>query len=379
MIRVLFISSGLAVGGAEIVLLNLLQHLNRNRFEAHVVSLKGEGEIGTRIRALGIPVLALDLSKRPIADLVQLVRHIHHIKPDAIQTWMYHGDLFGSLAARLAGVRAIAWGLHNSSLSAQTSKRSTRLVRWLAARLSHQWPKLIVSCAHVARDIHVEVGYCATRFRVIANGFDVEQFQPDPQARVTLRNELGLAPETPIVLTVGRDNPQKNHGGFVRAAALVHAALPEVHFVMVGKGLNPGNEALLALVKQCELESVTHLLDLRQDTAQLMAGSDILVLASTYGEAFPLVLGEAMACGLRCVTTDVGDSRLLVADTGRVVAPGDDAAMAIALTELLHQGPQERADLSEKARTRIVQEFEIKKICREYEAVFSELAGKTCA
>ena len=380
MIRLLFITSGLGVGGAEIVLLDLLSELDRTRFSPQVVSLTGAGEIGQRITELGIPVLDLDIRRRPMRDFLRLARHVRQLRPDVVQTWMYHADLIGSLAARLGGARRIAWGIHNSSLSAQGSRRSTVLVRRLAARLSRVLPQTIISCSEVARALHVELGYENSRFRVIGNGFDLERFRPDPTARTALREELGLAPATPVVINVGRYDPQKNQAGFVRAAALLHRQYPDAHFVLVGKGLNVGNAELAAAIARAGIGPAVHLLDLRRDTPQLIAGSDLLVLASGFGEAFPLVLGEAMSCGVPCVTTDVGDSRLIVGDTGIVVPPLDDTALAEAMHRLLALPAEARAALGRQARARIVARYDIRHITRQYEAVYLDLArDPTCA
>ncbi|MEP7283318.1 MAG: glycosyltransferase, partial [Rubrivivax sp.] len=282
--RLLFIASGLRLGGAEVVLLELLRHLDRREFAPTVISLTGGGDIADRIAALGVPVITLDMRRRPLGTFRSLVRQLRALRPDVVQTWMYHGDLFGSLAARLAGVRRIVWGLHNSTLSAANSRRSTHLVRRVCVWLSHRVPRRIVSCSVVARDVHLEIGYASAPFVVIGNGFDVERFRPAPAARAELRAELGLASDTPVVLAVGRDDPQKDHPNFVRAAAIVRAAQPRVHFVMVGTGLTPDHARISALAREHRLSPVLHLLGPRHDVPQLMAAADLVVLASAYGE-----------------------------------------------------------------------------------------------
>ena len=375
MIRLLFVSSGLRVGGAEIALSNILMQLDRTCFEPYVVSLTGPGEIGRRISDLGVPVFECDMRRNPLRDFIRLVRHVRRLKPHVVQTWMYHGDVIGSLAALLGGARRIAWGIHNSSLSQTGSKKSTMLIRRLAAWLSRRVPQVIVSCSEAARDLHVGIGYDAARFRIIGNGFDVERFRPDPGARVALRHELGLAPETPLIINVGRYDPQKNQAGFVRAAALLHGQRPEIHFALVGSGLNAGNAELMTVIAHAGLGRSVHLLDLRHDTPKLIAGSDLLVLSSSFGEAFPLVLGEAMCCGVPCVATDVGDSRLIISDTGTVVPPLDDEALAEAMTSMLAMPASLRAALGRRARQSIVERYDIRRVTREYEAVYLQLVG----
>ena len=380
MTRLLFISTGLNVGGAEISLLNILQHLDRDRFEPHVISLTGAGEIGARIRAAGVPVIELNLGRRPLAGLVSLRREVRRLRPDVVQTWMYHADLLGGLAARLAGARRVSWGIRNSDLARGASRRSTIIVARICARLSHWLPRTIVSCSAVAADIHRALGYRADRFVVIGNGFDIDHFRPDPEQRISVRAELGLAAGTPLVLHVGRLHAQKNHAGLVRAAGIVHRRCPDARFVLVGKDVTSHNPALGAGIAGAGVASTVHCLGLREDTARLMAASDLLVLSSSSGEAFPRVLGEAMACGVPCVSTDVGDAAAIVGDCGRIVPPHDDQALAGAIVELLAMPAVQREELGRRARERALQHFDIRDIARRYEQLYLNLMKDTpCA
>jgi glycosyltransferase involved in cell wall biosynthesis len=379
MTRLLFISTGLGVGGAEISLLNILQHLDRNRFEPHVISLTGPGEVGTRIRAIGVPTIELNFGRRPLTSFLSLVRAIRRLRPDVVQTWMYHADLLGGLAARLAGVYRVSWGIRNSDLDPGVGGNSTITVRRICALLSRWLPRTIVSCSRVAADIHRNLGYRADRMVVIGNGFDLSQFRPDPAQRLAVRTELGLPGHAPLVIHVGRYHPHKNHQGLVRAAALVHRKHPDAHFVLVGPEVTEQNPTLSADVAAAGLTCVVHCLGLRGDIARLMAASDLLVLSSS-SEAFPRVLGEAMACGVPCVSTDVGDSRVIVGDCGRVVSPHDDEALAAAVDELLSLPASQREALGRQARERVLEHFDIRDIARRYQELYLNLARNTaCA
>jgi glycosyltransferase involved in cell wall biosynthesis len=378
MIRVCFIATGLDLGGAEVALLALLQHLDRTRFEPSVISLTTAGIIGPRIAALGVPVTAMGLRARPVAlssGLLRLVRQLRHERPDVVQTWMYHADLLGSLAARCAGIDNVVWCLHSSDPAPGVNKRGTVAVARLCARLSARVPRAVVSVSHAARDVHRRLGYRARHFPVIGNGVDVARFTPDPAAGAWLRDTLGLPPTAPLVLHVGRFHPQKNHVGLVRAAARVHHARPEVHFVLAGKDITLDNPALGPAIAAAGLAGVVHCLGPRDDAPRLMAGSDLLVLSSR-SEASPLVLCEALASGIPCVTTDVGDARAMVADCGRTVAPADEEALAAALLEVLALSRAERAALGQRARQRAVAHFDIREMARAYENLYTELHAR---
>jgi glycosyltransferase involved in cell wall biosynthesis len=371
--RLLFISTGLGVGGAEVSLLNILQHLDRARFEPHVISLTGPGEIGPRIRVIGIPLIELNFGSRPLTSFISLVRTVRRLRPDVVQTWMYHADLLGGLAARLAGVHRVSWGIRNSDLSPGAGGNRTIAVRWICARLSRWLPRIIVSCSRVAADIHRRLGYRADRFVVIGNGFDLSQFRPDPAQRLAVRTELGVAGNTPLVIHVGRYHPHKNHSGLIRAAALAHRKHPGAHFVLVGPEVTEQNSTLCADIAAARLTPVVHCLGLRGDIARLMAASDVLVLSSS-SEAFPRVLGEAMACGVPCVSTDVGDASAIVGACGRVVSPHDDEALAAAIVELLSLPAPRREELGRQARERVLEHFDIRDVAHRYELLYLNLS-----
>lgn len=374
-IRVAFVITGLSTGGAETMLFKLLERIDRSRIEPHVFSLTTMGEIGGRIAALGIPVEALGMRAGLPSPwkFWRLVARLRQLRPDLVHTWMYHADLLGGLAARCAGIRLVVWGIRNSNLDPVSTKWSTRVVMRLCGWLSAWVPTRILSCSEVAARLHAHLGYDATRMSVIPNGFDVARFRPDADARLAIRTELGVGPDTPLVGVVGRFDPQKNHLGFVQAAGLLHRQLPSVHFVLAGARVDTQNDALVAALNAQGLTASMHLLGLRQDVARLMAALDVLALPSAYGEAFPNVVGEAMACGVPCVVTDVGDSAYIVGDAGAAVAVGDMHGLAEKMAALLGMDAQAYARLSIAARIRIREHFEIGKVVGQYEEMYERL------
>lgn len=375
--RIVFIITGLSTGGAEMMLFKVMERLDRHRFAPHVISLTTLGELAPRIAALGIPVDAMGMKPGlpSPAGFFRLVRFLKRLKPDVVHTWMYHADLLGGLAARLAGVSAVGWCIRNSNLDKDKTKFSTRAVVGLCASISKWLPSRILSCSEKARKIHMACGYVAEKMLVVPNGFDLSKFKPDLDARFRVRAELGITDQTPLVGLIGRFDPQKNHAGFFEAAALLHRHMPQVHFLLAGHGVDVRNAALMQVIAQEGLLNNTHVLGLRNDIPTLMAALDVLASSSSYGEAFPNVLGEAMACGVPCAVTDVGDSAYIVGDTGRVVATGDMAGLAHALAGILQLPTAERLALGAAARIRVATHFEIGHITRQYEAFYAELAS----
>ena len=377
-LRVTHVITGLDIGGAEVMLYRLLSAMPSEEFPAQVISLTSDGPMGTRIRSLGVQVTALGMQSIAggPAAILRLAHWLRRNPADVIQTWMYHADLVGGLAAALEGHTPLVWGIHNSVLDAHTSKRTTRWTVKLLSRLSHSLPHKILSCSQVARDLHIGLGYHASRMVIIPNGFDLTGFRPDAAARLKIRQELEIASEAFLVGHVGRFDPQKDYPNLIRAAAALIGKKPEVHFVLCGDGVHWQNKELAAWIVEQGLQPVFHLLGRREDIPQLMASFDLLTTSSAYGEAFPLVVGEAMACGVPCVVTDVGDSAYLVAETGKVVPPRDPASLAEAWLALLSLPAQERAALGKAARQRIQDHFSLPAVAAQYAALYRELAAE---
>ncbi len=373
--RIVFIITGLGTGGAETMLFKVLERLDRGRFAPNVISLTTSGEIGPRIAALGIPVEAMGITPglpNPI-HLYRLIEKIRRERPDAVSTWMYHADLLGGLAARLAGVSAVGWGIRNGNLDRDKTKRMTRVVARLCAVLSHSVPRRILACSEAARSTHVSLGYVAEKMLVVPNGFDLFRFKPDRETRSRVRVELDIADTALIVGLIGRFDSQKNHAGFFEAAGLLHRHRPQVHFLLAGQGIDQNNETLMSSIIRAGVLANTHLLGLRDDMPRLMTALDVLV-SSSHSEAFPNVLGEAMACAIPCVVTDVGDSAYIVGDTGYAVSAGNMTGLAEAMEALLALPAAEREALGERARARVAAHFEISAVVRQYEDFFESLS-----
>jgi glycosyltransferase involved in cell wall biosynthesis len=369
-IRVTHVITGLRTGGAEFVLYRLLSAIDREQFSCRVISLGREEPLGKLIDGLKIPVNYLGMNPGlpdPCA-LVRLSSWLRRDPPHVVQTWLYHADLLGGLAARLNRI-PVVWGIHNSALSPGSIKKSTLWVVRMSMLLSHSIPDRIISCSQQARDVHVALGYDAKKFSVIPNGFDLNQFHPDPSARLSLCRDLGLDNSALLVGLVARFDPLKDHNNFIEAASLLHDRQPLAQFILCGDGITWDNDALTGRIDLAGLRPVFHLLGRRQDIPTIMPGLDVLV-SSSFGEAFPNVLGEAMACGVPCVATDVGDSRFMIADTGRIVPPREPQILAEAVSELLDLPQAERMALGQKARQRVQELFSLPSMVQSYQDLY---------
>lgn len=377
-LKVTHIITGLATGGAEMMLYKLLSALDPAEFSLQVISLRSEGAMAERIRALGVPVEALDMppGMPQLSGIRRLTQLLRQQQPDVVQTWMYHADLLGGLVARFAGRPPLVWNIRNSTLDPETSKRSTRWTVKACAAFSGRWPLRIVSCSETARDLHCSLGYDAAKMIVIPNGFDLSRFKPDTAARQSLREELGLPLETLLIGAVGRFDPQKDYPMLIAAAGWLHAAHPDIHFLLCGKGLSAKNAELTGWIEARGMQKHFHLLGQRSDMPRITAGLDLATSSSAYGEAFSNVIGEAMACEVPFVATDVGDAALILGETGKVVPPREAAALAAAWNALLSLPAGEFAVLGTAARQRVEQNFSLPLVAGQYAALYRELAGK---
>jgi glycosyltransferase involved in cell wall biosynthesis len=374
-IKILHIITGLDPGGAEMMLCRTIAAMDRSRFTNEVISLTEGGALVEKIRAAQFPVRSLRITRgiaTPFA-FMRLVRWIRTSRPDVVHTWMYHANLVGGLAARLAGNIPVVWGIHHNSVDPRLNKWCTLQVARMGARLSRLLPERIVCCSASAQKLHASLGYAADRLEFIPNGFDLDEFRPNSLARISVRGELGVPQDTLLIGMAARYHPLKDLSNFLSAAARIAARFPRVHFVLCGIGLSRENEALRSALEGINLRRHCHLLGIRHDMARLFGSLDIAT-SSSISEAFPLAVGEAMACGISCVVTDAGDSALLVGNTGRVVPTGDPEALSVAWAELISSA-SERRHLGSAARHRIETLFNLSSMVRRYEDLYERLVA----
>jgi glycosyltransferase involved in cell wall biosynthesis len=375
--KITHVITGLEVGGAEMMLYKLLSRIDRERFASEVVSLTSAGPVGRMLAAIGVPVTALRMEPRlPQAmRALLLVRHLRRSRPAIIQTWMYHADLVGGAASLLAHRPAVIWGIRQTLDPTLSKEHALRTAR-VCAKLSGRIPTKIVCCAESVSRVHAGLGYAADKLMVIPNGFDTESFAPDAGARTSVRTELGVDSKTPLVGVVARYDVKKGHGVFVDAARTVADRHPAAHFVLCGRDVDARNAELMTAIARARLDDRFHLLGRRSDVARLTASLDVAVSTSLFGEGFSNALGEAMACGVPCVATDVGDAALIVGDTGAIVPAGEPIRAATAIGDLLALGDVEREALGRAARARIEERFGLSRVVPRFEALYTELIGE---
>lgn len=355
--KIIHLITGLGTGGAERALSNLLVAGMRDFEDIQVVSLTDEGRYGQYMRGLGIPVHALNMQYKrqmPLAYF-KLRRLVKRCQPDVMHSWMYHANLLCAIAAqwRLPTV----WGVRHSLQDIAREKKKTQLVIRGNASMSRAAGAIVYN-SELAKSQHEAVGFCDSHSLVVPNGFDLDRWRPRSGARSEVRSWLGIPDHAPIVGHIARRHPMKDHVGYLRALVDVAYENPSAHFLLVGTGVLRSNVEWGSYLSELPAERM-HFLGERFDIERLMAAFDILCLSSAWGEAFPNVLGEAMACCVPCISTDVGDSRNIIGTTGLTVRPSDSKALSRALNELLQISPDARAHLGQKARERVLANYSV--------------------
>ncbi len=374
-VRVCHLISSLDVGGAEMTLLRLLSGIDGDRFESRVVSLIRPGPVADKIRRLGVPVVSLHMrrGRASLRALILLVRLLRRERSDVLQTWLYHADLLGLAARRMAGRPCLVWNVRSSDMD------MTRY-RWLSgatvracARFS-RLPAAVIVNSVAGRRFHEGIGYRPARWELIPNGVDTRLFRPDAEARSTVRRELGVPDDTILIGLIARLDPMKDHATFFRAAGELVRRKCGAHFILIGEGVERGKPEVESWMAENGLVGRAHLLGRREDVPRLAAALDVGTLASCT-EGFPGAVAEAMACGVPCVVTDAGDAGLIVGDTGVVVPPRDAVALAGGWEHLLQRGEEARRAMGDRARARIEHEFSLARMVRAYETLYSSLVA----
>lgn len=357
------------------MLYKLVSEMDRRHFENHVVSMTSIEDLGFRIQELGIRVESLGLRRGEAnpAALTRMVDILRRFKPDLLQGWMYHGNLLGLVAGRLVGVPSVYWNIRCSTFRLQGASLLTGGVVLASCVLSSR-PDMVVFNSKRGLQLHCAAGYHPRRMRVIGNGFNLHEYHPDDDQRERLRGDWGIPPSVRLIGHVARYHPDKDHETFLRAAAQLASRRSDVRFILIGKGVVVDNGELAEHINKLGLRDRVHLLGLREDVPRLMQAFDLFTLSSRR-EGFPNVIGEAMASGVPCVATDVGDVREILGPVGRVVVPGDPSGMAEALESLLKLSEPESQVLRQSARERVERHFGMESIAREYEAMYRAAAG----
>ncbi len=358
------------------MLYKLAANIKPNQFCSVILSIKSKGNMAPAFTSENIPVISLGLDQLvslPVAFL-KLKQVIDTIKPDLIQGWMYHGNLFALMARHFQRKSIpVAWNIRHSIYDIRIEKKLTQFMISLGAIFSSHINSIIYN-ASTSAEQHENSGFTSKNRVIIPNGFDTYMFRPNEESRRIVRNELNLPAHTSLIGMIARYHHMKDHVMFLESARRIQDLKPNVRFLLAGTGVDKKNSKLQQFIKGMGLDGTTFLLGERSDIPTITAALDVACLSS-YSEGFPNSIGEAMSCGVPCVATDVGDTAALIGSSGRIVPTRNPDAFADAVLELLNMATNQRRGLGDSARNRIIQRYRIDSIVKKYENIYHQLVG----
>lgn len=373
--KILHIITSLSTGGAESALKQLVTHERNDSRHYKVIGLASLGVIGKEMRSEGIEVTALRINKLfpfPGLGIIALIKTIRDFKPDIVHTWMYHANFLGGIFAKIFSKAKIVWSLRQDITDRSWVKAETNMVINISGKLANKVPDVIVSVSARAIESHVRINYPRNKLIHIANGIDTEKYKPRQENRKKYRKQLGVENRETLIGYFARFHPMKNHELFIQAAQMISAKNDNVRFLLAGKGMHDKNNTLVSIIHKAGLEKKIHLLGLRRDLNNWYPALDIYS-TSSLSEGFPMAVAEAMASGIPCAVTDVGDSALLVGETGIVVPSSDGNALSKAWESLIGRDNFEISSMSKNSRKRVVNNFALDKAIDKYWNLYDSL------
>lgn len=381
-IAVEHITTSLDMGGAQAMLVKLIEAgAGCDRNDSSVMSLMRPGVMLPALREAGCPVYSLGMKRGLVGPLglIRLLRITARVSPDVIQGWMYHGNLAASVVGFAQGPHVpVVWNVRHSLSDPMLETRATRRLLALSARMSRSTAAIIYNSQVAARE-HEAIGFASDRATYIPNGFDCDYYKPDRNRVAYLRNLFGIPEDVTVVALIARLHPMKDHAMLVSAVARARATGCKLHLLMVGTDLDKPPPALAKLIAESLPENCVTLVSERTDVADWLPGVDVVALSSAWGEAFPNILGEAMACGIPCVATDIGDCKSILGETGLTVPARNIEAMAAALGLITALGEAGRASMGAAARERVLSRFEIRQVTLQYRRLYAAVLDRTFA
>lgn len=290
---------------------------------------------------------------------------------------MYHANLIGYLAARIAGIKIVIWNIRHSNIDAKYEKKTTFVINRVCSLLSKKVSAILYN-GEKAKMAHELLGYSNRRSYIVENGVDTYQFKRIMNAREIIHLTMNIPNEAWIILSVSRYNPIKDIPMFIKAIEEVKRCQPEIVTIMCGSGIDNDNKELYTQIEKSGLvvNRDIFLLGIRDDLPLLFSGCDIYVLHSA-SEAFPNTLVQAMACECVCVSTDVGEAARILNKEDRIVPARDYNRMASTILSIMTLLPEERRDEGSSNREIIERQFSICEAVRNYESILDEVVDRT--
>lgn len=368
-LKIVHLITGLGSGGAEHMLFKLVTNMDSTKFTNIVVSLSDKGFWGDRITGAGIQLHCLGLKNfqnMPLA-ILKLLKLIDKLKPDILQTWLYHADFFGTLAGYIVDIPITIWNIRCSRLDSANYSFTSGILPRLLSKISKR-PNQIIANSQVGLNDHRQAGYEPQNWQLIPNGFDVDIYIPSVENNNELRKKLAISSEDIVIGFVARNDYKKGHEFFFRNISQMQFDFSQIHILIIGRGFKDESLQFMDIIQNSKvnIENI-HFLGEQGELYKLYPAFDFLVLPSLYGEGFPNVLGEAMSCAVPCIASDSGESKKIIGETGFVFEAGNNDEFKKVFKSMVEKTKLERNVLGKQARKRILDLYSIDAIVKKYE------------
>lgn len=353
--------------------MTLAKALKARGYDVQVVLFYAGGLSDGELAAAGVTVHAVGKRGRwdAVGFLVRLVRTLRAVQPTTVYSFLDLPNILAALLVPLVGRPHLIWSIRAAGVEMRHYDWLTRIMPAVEARLSGA-ADVIVANSHAGLAWAVGRGFPAARMVVVENGIDTTRFHPDPEGRAEMRNGWKVRTDQRLIGLVARLDAMKDHRNFLQACALLAARRSDLRFVCVGGGPFAYRAQLEALASELGIADRLTWAGPRQDMPAVYNALDLACSSSAFGEGFSNAVGEAMACGVPCVVTDVGDSARIVGDVGQVAPARDPEALAGAIARMLDR-LEENGDIGRQARARIVDEFSVEHmVLRTEQIVFGQ-------
>ena len=370
--KIVHIITSLEDGGAEHTLYKICKY---DKINKHIViTLKDTGKYFYLLKKIGVKVYCLNLKFYAIYKLLSFITLLRFLKPDVVQTWLVHADLIGGLAARIAGIKNVVWNIRYSNFNIRKAKLETILLVNILVKLSYFVPKLIIINSKKAKKFYETKGYDKKKLVLIQNGYDLSILKPSKYQKILFKKKFKIKKAIPVIGNVARYDPKKDHSNLLRALSLIKLKNIDFSCVLVGSKIDSSNVDLISEIKRFQLSNHVKLLGQKSNISEVMNGLDFYVQSSSYGEGFPNVVAEAMACGIPCIVTDVGDASEIVGKTGWTVPPNKSIRLSkiinVALDQIREKNWSKRCN---QARSRIKKNYYLEKMLESYNEIWNKI------
>ena len=363
--KLIFIAPDINSGGAENILFNVAKTLNKK--DIVLISLTDIGFYGSKLKNYGYEFYALKMKKNIFAifKFIYLIILIYKYKPLIVHTWLYRANLFGGVAAKIAGVNKIYWTIHHDF---EYSNFLMMLEMKILILFSYFIPKKIIFGSDISKKNHILNGYSKDKSTIINNGVSTKIFKSNKKFRIDFRKALGIDEDCLVLGNIARYHPLKDHETLFKALQILKNKGLKFKCILIGSGFTNKIKKIKERINYYELNQNIIIYGQTFKINEIINAFDINILTSKK-ECSPISLLESMSTGVPCISTNVGDASQLIMDSGWTVQISDFKLLA-ELIQKIYIDKNIIKIKSKKARKRVEMFYRLEIMIEKYKALY---------